>query len=180
MTKERTAIIERRETSRAASESFFEGASPEEIASLTPACDTRAALLAGIVYFLVVFASGFVLGTVRTLWLVPRVGERWAELAEMPLMLTVIVLAARWIDRRSLLHLRHPATATTVGLLALGLLLAAELGLVLQIRGLSLPQYLAERDPVSGTAYAVSLLLFAAMPTLVARWRRRGTTVAVL
>ena len=44
----------------------------------------------GAVYFLMVFAVGFVLGVARTLWLVPRVGIRWAELLEMPVMLVVI------------------------------------------------------------------------------------------
>ena len=53
-------------------------------------------LKAGALYFAVVFAVGFALGAIRTLWLVRRVGTRTAELMEMPLMLVVTILAARW------------------------------------------------------------------------------------
>jgi hypothetical protein len=53
-------------------------------------------LKAGAVYFALVFGTGFVLGTIRTIWVVPRVGTRAAELMEMPMMLAVSILAARW------------------------------------------------------------------------------------
>jgi hypothetical protein len=53
-------------------------------------------LKAGSLYFALVFAVGFVLGTIRTVWLVPRVGARAAELMEMPIMLAVTIVAARW------------------------------------------------------------------------------------
>ena len=42
---------------------------------------------AGVLYFALVFGVGFVLGTIRTLLVVPRVGTRKAELMEMPIML---------------------------------------------------------------------------------------------
>ena len=45
----------------------------------------------GFAYFALVFGAGFVLGVLRISFLVPRFGERLAELAEMPLMLLVIV-----------------------------------------------------------------------------------------
>lgn len=51
---------------------------------------------AGELYFALVFGAGFVLGTVRTLWVMPRVGTRKAELMEAPIMLVVTILAARW------------------------------------------------------------------------------------
>jgi len=56
-----------------------------------------------------------------------------------------------------------------MGFLALGLLLVAEFTLVLWLRGLSISEYLASRDPVSGTVYYVLLGVFALMPVLVAR-----------
>ena len=125
-------------------------------------------LKAGALYFAVVFGAGFALGTVRVLWLVPRVGERTAELAETPLMLAVSLYAARWIVRRFVL----PPVASTrlgVGLVALVLLLVMEFGFVLTLRGLTIRKYLSSLDPVSGTVYAISLALFALMPLLVSR-----------
>jgi len=54
-----------------------------------------------------------------------------------------------------------------MGCIALALLLVAEFGLVLWLRGLSIREYLATRDPVSGTVYYVMLAVFAVMPLLV-------------
>jgi hypothetical protein len=44
-------------------------------------------LKAGICYFVIVFVAGFILGPIRILLIVPRLGERAAELMEAPLML---------------------------------------------------------------------------------------------
>ena len=123
---------------------------------------------AGLLYFALVFGTGFLLGPIRLLWLVPRFGTRIAELMEMPVMLVVIVLAARWTVR----HLPVPSTPRSrlgMGGIALVLLLVAELTLVLWLQGLSMREYLASRDPVSGTVYSVLLGIFAVMPLLVAR-----------
>ena len=56
-----------------------------------------------------------------------------------------------------------------MGFVALGLLLVAEFTLVLWLRRLSIREYLATRDPVSGTVYYAMLAVFAIMPLLVAR-----------
>jgi hypothetical protein len=125
-------------------------------------------LKSGALYFALVFGAGFVLGPVRLLWLVPRVGERIAELVETPIMLVVVILAARWIVRRPSVPPTRSARLG-VGVVALGLLLVAEFGVVLGLRGLTVAEYLASRDPVAGTVYAVTLMVFAVMPMLVAR-----------
>ncbi len=125
-------------------------------------------LKAGVLYFAFVFGAGFVLGTVRTLWVVPRVGTRLAELMEAPIMLVVTILAARWIAR----HLAIPYVPSArlgMGGIGLSLLLVAEFGLVLWLRGISIREYLATRDPVSGAVYYILLGMFAVMPLLVAR-----------
>jgi hypothetical protein len=56
-----------------------------------------------------------------------------------------------------------------MGLLALALLLAAELIMAVALQKRSLADYIASRDPVSGTVYLTLLVLFAAMPILAAR-----------
>jgi hypothetical protein len=125
-------------------------------------------LKAGVLYFAIVFGAGFVFGSIRILWVVPRFGTRMAELTETPVMFVVIIVAARWIVRR----LALPSTTSSrlgMGCVALGLMLIAEFTLVLWLRGLSISEYLVSRDPVSGTVYYVMLGVFAIMPLLVAR-----------
>lgn len=126
-------------------------------------------LKAGALYFGVVFAAGFVLGTIRVIWVVPRFGERAAELIEAPIMLAVTILAARWaVQRRAV----APVALQRLGMgFMLGLLLVAELVVVLLVRGLTVGQYIAGRDAVSGTVYLALLAVFAVMPLLVGRWR---------
>jgi len=63
-------------------------------------------LRAGVLYFALVFGAGFVLGTIRTLWIVPRLSARMAELMETPIMLVITILAARWTVRRLLLQFK--------------------------------------------------------------------------
>ena len=53
-----------------------------------------------ILYFALVMGTGFALGMIRVPLLVPRLGERYAELLEMPFMFVAIVVAARHVVRR--------------------------------------------------------------------------------
>ena len=73
--------------------------------------------------------SASCLRTIRTLRVVPRVGTRRAELMEMPIMLVVIIMAARW----TVLRLAMPAMLSArigMGWVALVLMLVAEFGFV--------------------------------------------------
>jgi len=128
---------------------------------------------AGLLYFALTFGAGFVIGALRILLLVPRIGARAAELAETPVMIAISWCAARWVVRR----LDVPLAACPrlgVGLLALALMLVAEFSLVLRLRGITLEEYFATRDPVSGAAYYSALVLLALMPLIVdRRWCRR-------
>ena len=129
---------------------------------------TRNLLKSAVLYFATVFGAGFLLALIRIPVLVPRLGMRVAELIEMPVMLLVIFFAARWIVRRVL----DPATQgarLAVGVIALSLLLLTEFSVVLWLQGLTVREAIANRDPVSGAAYASSLIVFALMPLLVAR-----------
>lgn len=123
---------------------------------------------AGMAYFALVFGAGFVLGALRVPFLVPRIGERMAELIEMPFMLVVVVMAARFIVRRFGLPGTAPARLGA-GLLALALLLGAEVLLAVMLQDRTLDEYVASRDPVSGAVYLAMLALFAAMPLVLAR-----------
>ncbi|WP_413933233.1 hypothetical protein [Nitrospira sp. BLG_1] len=126
-------------------------------------------LRAAVFYFLLVFGAGFLLGIGRVLLIVPMLGERTAELLEMPLMLGVIVAAARWVVRRR--FDTRQFSALCVGFIALGLVLVADLAVGIWLRGISAAEVFLNRDPVSGAAYYAALLLFAVMPAILARRR---------
>jgi hypothetical protein len=132
---------------------------------------TTQSIKAGLAYFALVFGAGFVLGALRVSFLVPRLGERIAELSEMPLMFAIVAISARFVIRRFAVPLSIAARIGT-GLLALGLLLAAELLLAVVLQDRSLADYVASRDPVSGSVYLAMLVLFALMPALIGQTGR--------
>jgi hypothetical protein len=120
-----------------------------------------------IAYFAFVFGIGFVLGIVRTLWLVPRVGTRMAELTETPVILFITIFVARWIVR----HLDVPSSPLGLrgmGWIGLVFMLIAEFPFIVRLRGLSIRDYVASRDRVAARAYYAALALFAFMPLFVA------------
>lgn len=127
---------------------------------------TAPAIKAGLAYFALVFGAGFVLGVLRVILLVPQLGERTAELAEMPIMLVVILISARFVVRHFGVPHSMPARLGS-GLLALVLLLTAELALAVILQERSLADYVSSRDPVSGSVYLAMLGLFALMPSFI-------------
>lgn len=62
--------------------------------------DLKRALIAGTAYFLALFALGFVLGTIRVLFVAPHFGQFAATFAEVPVMLTAAFFACRWATGR--------------------------------------------------------------------------------
>jgi hypothetical protein len=86
-------------------------------------------LKAGVLCFAVVFGAGFVLGTIRILLVVPRLGVRTAELIEAPIMLGVSILAAAWVVLRVGIP-PLPSRRLAMGCAALGLMLLVEFTVV--------------------------------------------------
>jgi hypothetical protein len=121
-------------------------------------------LKAGLIYFLLVFGAGFALAFIRLPFLVPRFGIRIAELMEAPVMLAVIVWASRRLAHRTpdLTRLYR----LLAGVFALTLLVTAELILAYLLDNRSPSQYIASRDPISGSVYILSLAFFAVAPAL--------------
>jgi hypothetical protein len=120
---------------------------------------------AGLAYFAIVLGTGFVLGVIRVPFVVPRIGERWAELAEMPIMATVIYLAAGYVLRR-FPDIGTPSRSLMTGALALALSVAAELALATVVQDRTLAEFIASRDKISGSVYVALLLVFAVMPRM--------------
>lgn len=127
--------------------------------------DMSQTIRAGLFYFAVVLGAGFILGMFRVPFVVPRIGERWAELAEMPIMAAVIYFAAGYLLRRYP-DIRSPTRSLAAGFLALALTVAAELGLATVLQNRTLAEFVGSRDKVSGSVYIALLLAFAVMPRL--------------
>lgn len=121
-----------------------------------------------LIYFLLVFAAGFLLGTLRTLFLLPVMSARYAELLEMPIMLCVIYFSAKIITGKTSPENKN-RDHLLIGTLALLFLLIAEFTLVLRLRGISIWEYFTTHDAVSGIAYVFSLVLYLLMPFWVGK-----------
>ena len=125
----------------------------------------RKTVIAALVYFGLVLGTGFVLGIIRVPFIVPKIGERWAELAEMPIMATVIFISSGYILNR-FPEIQTSTRSLIAGFLALALSVFAELGLAVALQSQTLVEYIASRDKVSGSVYLVLLVFFALMPRL--------------
>jgi hypothetical protein len=122
-------------------------------------------IAAAFLYFLIVFAVGFLLGPVRVFWLEPKLGETRAVLCEAPFLLIAIVLTARWLP--SALGLRMDIVSLAgMGLGALVFLQIAEFGLGRLLRGMTLQQQFARLTRPAGLIYIAIVVVFAAMPIL--------------
>jgi hypothetical protein len=133
----------------------------------------RRAAKAGLIYFLLLFAVGWILGPIRELGAVPRFGRLAATLSEAAIMLIAMIVAARWVIRRFEVPQTLGSTVS-IGLIAIGLLFLAEIAGVVWVRGLSLQEYLASFETAPGVISLLMFLLFTAMPSLVALFTRIG------
>ena len=123
-------------------------------------------LKAGVSYFALVFAAGFVLGVVRKLFVEPLIGARGAEVAEVPVMVGLSMLAAWYVVRRYCRGWSR-IKRLAIGAIGLALLVLCEIALVRLATGMTLGRYVASRDVLAFDVYLVGLTLFALMPALV-------------
>ena len=128
-------------------------------------------LKAGVIYFLLLFALGWILGPIRELWAVPRFGRMTALLVEAIIMLIAMIVAAGWVTLRFDVPQTLGSTIP-VGLVALAILAPAEIAGVLWVRGQSLQDYTASFVTAPGVISLVMFVLFAVMPTVVTLVRR--------
>jgi hypothetical protein len=136
----------------------------------------RTALPAGIVYFASVFALGFALGTVRTLFVhdAPSDGRLLGVLIELPIM-----ISASWFLCRSVIR-RFAVVATiaarvVMGGFAFALLMLAELLVGALLFGRTAAEhFLLYRDPSYGLGL-MAQLAFALMPMVQMRLGQGST-----
>jgi hypothetical protein len=117
---------------------------------------------AGSAYFALIFSLGFVLGTVRVLAVIPRIGEFAATLVEIPLILTASWFVSGWLIRRMQIA---PDTRSRLlmGAAAFGLAMIAE-----PLLGLSFGRSLSDQWSAllrpAGMAGLAGQALFGLMP----------------
>lgn len=125
-------------------------------------------LRAAIAYWAVVFALGFVLGTLRVLWLAPLVGLIPAILIELPVILAASWMAAGWLVRR--FAITTAGAALAMGGFAFALLMAAEFALALGLMGQTPGQWIAGLCEPHAAIGLAGQTAFALMPC----WRLRS------
>lgn len=127
----------------------------------------RRVLAAGGVYFAIVFVAAFALGTVRTLWLEPAIGEMWAVACETPFLIGAMVFGAYEAPRRVKLARE---TGLLLGMSLFGLLLQqiAEIALVLSASE-TIAMHLDYLRTPAGMIYAADLVVFVITPLVL--WR---------
>ena len=126
------------------------------------------ALRAGIAYFLIIFAAGAVLGTVRVLLLIPLLGELPALMLEIPVMLVLSwIVCARLVARGT--GPAHPRALLEMGSVAFALLMAAETALAMLAFGRPLAAHLAHYGTAEGLAGLAGQICFALIPLVQGR-----------
>ena len=125
-----------------------------------------------LLYFGIVFGTGFVLGPIRVLVLEPRLGAFAAGLCETPFLLLAIGLAAwkvpQWLRTQS-----QPGDMLAMGFGALALALGADFIVGLTLRAMTFRDQLAYFSTSSGQLFAALLGIFALMPAVAHSVRTR-------
>jgi hypothetical protein len=134
----------------------------------------KRSLSAGLAYFGMVFVLGFVLGTVRTLFVADAPGHQArlvGVLIELPIMLAASWFVCGYAVRRFQVA-ATPAARALMGGVALVLLMLAEVVTGALLFGRSVSEHVAlYRDPSYSLGLAAQIG-FACMPLLLLRWRR--------
>ncbi len=123
------------------------------------------AVAAGIVYFALVLVAGFVLGTIRVLFIAPQLGAVLAVLIELPIMLAVSWMACKfaltYFGIGNAIQVRF-----TVAIVAFVLLIGAEFALASAIFGRSPASYLADYLTLHGALGLIGQIAFGIIPLI--------------
>ena len=125
----------------------------------------NAALKAGMVYFSAVFVVAFMLGTIRVLVLVPRLGEIAAVSLEAPAILAVSWFASRWTTKKFRVT-SEVSSRLLMGAVAFALLMVVEGGVSVFAFGRPIEGYLAAFWSSQGMIGLVAQIAFAFIPLM--------------
>jgi hypothetical protein len=126
-------------------------------------CMMKNILKAALGYFAIIIAIGFVLGTLRVMLLVPRIGHVAAVMIELP-----IILTASWLVCRALVKCWQvpPDSGSRIlmGCTAFLLLMAAEFILAAALFGRSPEAFLADLCTAPGALGLAGQIFFGLWP----------------
>lgn len=118
------------------------------------------------VYYAVgIFAVGFVLGTIRTLLLAPRIGALAAVAAEVPVMLLLAWFYCRWLIHRLGIN-SNRAPLLLWGLLAFFLLMAIEFTASVLVFKQTAPQFWGNLQTPAGILGLAGQFMFGIIPAI--------------
>jgi hypothetical protein len=123
---------------------------------------------AGLVYFAIVYAAGFALGTLRVLAVAPAIGASAAVLVELPIILAVSWFACGFVLKRFAVSQDARVAMAAISLV---LLLLAEIGTGVFAFGQAPEAAIARMFAAENWLGLAGQLLFAAFPLLR---QRRG------
>lgn len=132
-----------------------------------------AALQAGLIYAAIVFAVGFLLGTLRVLVAGPALGETIAVLIELPVILSASWIVCRWITRRFTVP-NEIAARLAMGAAALTALPLAKAVVSLMLFGRTIAEFLATYRTLGAQIGLAGQVVFALFPWLQSKRTARS------
>jgi hypothetical protein len=128
-------------------------------------------IIAGLLYFGVVFGSGFVFGVFREMVLTPAYGRATAVMLEAPFML-VAIGAGAWIAVHRGSLGRDRLSLVMIGIVGFLLVQIADFGVGLGLRGMSVQDQLSYLRTTAGQIYLGLLAVFVLMPLIIGAFTR--------
>jgi len=127
--------------------------------------ETVNALKAGGIYFLGIFALGFLLGIIRTLLVIPYTGAVAGVLIEMPFMLTASWFLCRRLIKRYLI-VKEYKYLIIVGTSAFSWLMVTEVVFGIYLFNQTWSQYLSNFQTLHGAIGLCMQMVFGAIPVI--------------
>ena len=124
-----------------------------------------AEIKAGASYFIAVFLVAFILGIIRVLVLVPRLGEVASVSIETPVILTVSWVASRWATARFSVA-NEVSSRLAMGVVAFALLMIVELAVSTLAFGRQIEDYVAAFWSPQGVIGLGTQIIFAFIPLI--------------
>ena len=125
-------------------------------------------ITAAVVYAIAAFAVGFLLGTIRVLVVIPRLGETLAVLLETPIMLFVSWQVSRWCVRMFSVGASTTERAL-MGAMAFAVLMLAEFTLSVALFQRSPDEYARAFLSLAGAIGLAAQVAFALIPWIQSR-----------